>query len=1211
MENKSISMNKIYKIIITILISFSALGQQKPKHSIFLIGDAGEPNLKNTDLVLTSLQNQLSTSGKNGTLIFLGDNIYPKGLVSVGNPLRKQSEERFIAQLNVIQNFEGHSYIIPGNHDWEQGGKHGWENIKNQENFVADYLKNDSVFFPKGGCPTPQEIQVENDVVVVLLDTQWYLHPWNKPAENSDCEVKSLEAMLIAVDDILDRNKDKKVLVVGHHPMYSNGIHGGHFTFQYHLFPFHEENVYIPLPVIGSIYPLYRSLVGNIQDIAHPQYQEMRDGLVNIFKQYKNVMYANGHEHNLQLIVKDSINYITSGAGSKATPIKSGLKDSPFASTSKGFARIDFFDDQQVKLSFVAGDGGQGKELYTTNLNLHVSKATLKDVSDLTDTLQRTVIPNKRLYASSFKKWLLGDLYRDVWTKPIKVPYLDFQKEKGGLTVIQKGGGFQTLSLRYRAKEGGQYVTRSIEKYPEMAVPEAIRSEFTVDIVGDQIAACHPFSALVVPTLAKAVGVLHTNPKLVVIPTDTVLHQYKKKFSNQLALFEERPEEGFAGAKKTYSTLKVVEKLANDNHNLVDQKEVLRARLLDILIGDWDRHDDQWRWAGYDNGKGLTFKPIPRDRDQAFFLNQGFLPTIISRKWILPKFQGFSKTIRDVPGLNFNARYFDRSFLTNLELTDWQTMAKEFQNRITDAVIDSAITYLPQPDVHAKDIAEKLKQRRNDLVKYAELQYQFLAKGVDVVASDKDETIEVLRNTDGGTSVTVFDQNKKGEKSRILYNRTFNPDVTKEIRVWGFGGDDKFKVSGTSQKAIKLRLIGGKGDDTFADSSEVKSLFKKTLIYDETKFTNLYLGTEAKDLTSDKNAEINAYNREAFKYDKLAPVLSFAYNPDDGVFLGGGFEWTKQGFRKDPFASQHTVSGSYAFATNAFNLFYQGDFTDVIGKTDLLLKATLQQSSMTDNFFGLSNESVFYKDKTIDFYRVKLSNVETSAMLKSNFGQLSSYYGVLMNGYEVKENDKRFIGEFAGSGAEVYNEKDYLGVKAGLTFDNRNSKTLTTRGIYWDFNTTYQRGINSSIKDNYLNLKSELAMYLTVKLPALMTIATRFGGAVNLGDFEFYQANALGGLSNLRGYRRTRFSGKDSFYNNTEIRLKLFNFKSYLFPAYMGILAHNDVGRVWNVDESSQKWHHGYGGGVWFAPFNIAVISAVYSVSEEDNIFSIRSGFFF
>ncbi|MEA5403709.1 BamA/TamA family outer membrane protein [Arcicella sp. DC2W] len=1202
-----------FSILLTILGN-ATLGysQTTPNYSIFLIGDAGEPPKADTNQVLTPLKRQMQKAGKNSSVVFLGDNVYPKGLSNLDEPNRKNDSTRLADQLSILKDYEGKPFIIPGNHDWQQGGKKGWEYIQNQEKFVSDFLKREDVFFPKGGCPTPHEVALNDQVTAVILDTQWWLHPWKKPEAESDCEVKSLEEMLVSVNDILDRNRHKKVIVMGHHPMYSHGSHGGYFTLADHLLPFHELNVNIPLPVLGSIYPLYRTLIGDIQDIPHPKYKQMRDGLVGIFKQYKNVIYANGHEHNLQLIQRDSINYITSGAGSKNTPVKMG-KDSKFASSQVGFARLDFFDNKTV-LTFLSGDGENGKELYCTEILLNTNAIDPKDLQ--TAKIQTEgIVPNPLYKAGKLKSFLLGKNYRDIWTTAIKPKTIDFEQEQGGLKVIQRGGGYQTLSLRYQNPKGEQFVTRSVEKYPERAVPDAIRSKFTTDIVSDQISASHPFAALVASHLAEAAGVLHTNPSLVIIPESNVLGNYKRLFTNQLALFEERPEGSFGGSKKIQSTQKVVEKLAEDNHNNIDEKEVIRARLLDMLIGDWDRHEDQWRWAGFENknDKGLTYRPIPRDRDQAFFVNQGLLPTIISRKWILPKIQGFDYKIRDVAGLAFNARYFDRSFLTQSSEKDWLSMATELQLKISDSVIDSAVSHFPNFPEHSAIIAKKLKQRRNDLTTYSKELYEFLSKEVDILGSDKDEFFFVNRLENGETKVSVYDQKKNGEIGRVLYERTFEPKITKEIRIWGLDGEDNFQILGKANRGIKVRLIGGKGKDIFSDSSEVAGFGKKTLIYDKKDNTSLYLGSEAKDLTSKKKT-VNDYNREAFKYDRIAPLASFAFNVDDGIFIGTGLQWTRQGFRKDPFASQHSISGNYAFGTNSYNIFYKGEFMDVIGKTDFELKANIQQGGLVDNFFGLSNESEYKQEKGIDYYRIQYENEEITALFKSRFNKLTLYYGAVKNEWHIKENPKRFIHEFTKlvpNGDEIYQDKFFIGLKTGFVLDNRDNIIFPTRGILWNFDATLQRGANDVTENKYANLKTDLSFYYTFKLPAVVSLATRFGGGMNLADYELYQANSLGGLSNIRGYRRTRFSGKSSFYNNTEIRLKVINIKSYLFPAYAGVLAFNDVGRVWNPNENSEKWHHGYGAGVWVAPFNMVVITGMYGITEESNLFSVKAGLFF
>jgi hemolysin activation/secretion protein len=126
-----------------------------------------------------------------------------------------------------------------------------------------------------------------------------------------------------------------------------------------------------------------------------------------------------------------------------------------------------------------------------------------------------------------------------------------------------------------------------------------------------------------------------------------------------------------------------------------------------------------------------------------------------------------------------------------------------------------------------------------------------------------------------------------------------------------------------------------------------------------------------------------------------------------------------------------------------------------------------------------------------------------------------------------------------------------------------------------------------------------------------LTLASRVGGTVTSGDYEFFQAATLGGLTNLRGYRRTRFAGRHSAYHNLEARLQVGRFSTYLLPAAFGVLGFHDVGRVWVRRESSSTWYRGYGGGLWLAPSPQIVVTAMYGFSKEDQLPLIRLGFFF
>ncbi len=1202
--------------------------RKQPSHSVFLLGDAGAPVTEGDDPNLSALRNQMQKAGKNSTIIYLGDNIYQRGLPDPDDLGRKAAEEKIIAQMKILQNYPGRAIFIPGNHDWDRMGRNGWRYVQNQAQFISQYLQQENVFLPQGGCPGPVEVSLNNKLTLVLIDTQWPLHAWDRPGAENDCEAKDLTDMLVLLDDIIERNINKRVIVAGHHPMYTHGPHGGYYTWKNHLFPFLEiqPKLYIPLPGLGSIYPLYRKIIGSRQDIVHPLNRQMRDGITAVLRQHPNAVYVNGHEHALEHIVQDSIHYITSGSGCKITPVRP-RRHGRFAADKVGFGRIDYYPSGEAWLTFWEPDKDhpEGKQLYEVRmLESFREQMAPPDPGDRFDYKDSTVsmAANHIYQAKAFKKFLLGENYRNVWTTPVAAPVFRLNKEAGGLTIGQRGGGMQTKSLRLQAKDGRQYVLRSVEKYAENAIPENLRGSFAADIVQDQISASHPYAALVVPPLAKAAGIFHTNPKLVFVPDDPRLGRNRKAFANTLCLLEERPDEGFektdlfGGAEKISSTTKLIDKLYDDNDNRVDQQAVLRARLFDMIIGDWDRHDDQWRWASFKTKNGTIYKPIPRDRDQAFFVNQGLLPKIASRKWIMPKIQGFDYQIRDVPGLNFNARYFDRSFLTEPDLAAWKAMADTLKRLLTDEVIENAIHQWPEPifKLSGETVIAKLKKRRDDLSRYAEAQYRFLSRAVDVVGSNKEEQFDVHRLEDGKTKVTVRKVGKDSDLEQVMYERTFVPSQTREVRMYGLNGDDRFVLHGRAQKGITIRVIGGKGRDTIIDSSKVAGLQRKNLVYDTKKGNEIKPGSETRDMTG-SYAGVNDYNRKSFRYNLVAPLLSLQYNPDDGLFVGGGFLVKKQGFRNEPYAAQHRLTANYAFATRAYNFRYAGDFTDVIGRLDLQVNGEVRAPNFVNNFFGLGNETVYNKENRINYYRTRFENWGLNALLRyAPNTNTTFFFGPAFESVEVERTPGRFIENFSENGSgepkNVFERKPYGGLKLGFNIDSRDNQMMPSSGVHWYTESTLYHGLNP-LAQNLTRIQSDLAFYWSIRLPARLTLATRFGGGINFTDYEFFQANALGGLTNLRGYRRTRFSGKSSFYNNTEVRLRLFSFKTYLFPAYAGIVGFHDVGRVWLKGEASSKWHQGYGGGIWIAPFKIVVVSAMYTVSEEDRLPLVKLGFFF
>lgn len=1212
---------------------------------LFLVGDCGEPYIEKQKLG-AFLKQKIQDAGARSSLIFLGDNIYPRGLQNKGDKRNPLSEQILRMQLAWVDGLTNPVYFIPGNHDWAQGRKDGLQYVRNQQLYIDSIAPRNVQFFPKSGCPGPVEIPLSDGVMLLIIDTQWFLHSWEKPGTEDGCDFNSTGEVLAAIEDAFARHRDKTVVVAAHHPLVSYGEHGGYFSLRQHVFPLTDMNhhLYIPLPVLGSIYPAYRKWIGDIQDTPNPGYQEFADGIKLILKKYPGNFYVSGHDHTLQYIQLDSSHLIISGSGAKTGHVKRFDRSDRFTRSAQGFVHLAF-TSESVSLKFfeVDDDVPEGRTIFEKKIS--VQQRTQSSASTERDFTNKTVKvrASSQYVAGNRRKKYLGENYRAEWSTEVEVPVFDLKTAQGGLKILQKGGGMQTLSLRLADSSGREFVLRSIEKFPERAVPEMFRKTFAQDLVQDQISAAHPYAALAIAPMAEALGLYHTNPKLVFVPDDPLLGIYQNQMANTLCLFEERPAGDWSDAahfgfsEKIVSTDKVLEKLQKDGDNQVDQKFVLRNRLFDMIIGDWDRHDDQWRWASFDDKHGDVYRPIPRDRDQAFFVNEGKIPKWFGRKWALPKLEGFDEEISWPSGLSFNARYFDRSFLNELEEEDWKKVAQEVKHMLTDSVIDAALRQWPDAiyQLHAGRIATALKKRRDNIESYALSHYRFLSREVEVVGSDKDEWFEIERKDGGRTEVKIFRIGKDNQRGRKLFERDFLIDDTREIRLFGRGGSDRFTITGQSENNSIIRIIGGEGVDHIEDQSSVSGLSRKTVVYDQPDVV-LNRGRELRREISESPA-VHNYNRKSFQYDKLLPLVYLNYNPDDGPFVGGGFMQVKHGFRKNPWKSRHIFLGSAAPATLSFNFRYTGSFTEVVGRWNLDVDMNIKSPNYVNNFFGWGNESVFDRDidnrpdvdedRAINYYRYRFQEVSTSVLLTRRLGSRGFFQiGPLLQRVEVESpeelDDSRYILEYAASlDRPLFSQNAWFGgLQWQFKFEKRDKPVHTTRGVVFNASAKHLRAMSDAATD-FSGYDGSLSFFQVLNLPAKPVFAFRTGGGFNRGAYEFYQAQILDGKTELRGYRKTRFYGDSRLYSNMEMRLKLFSYRSYMFPATVGLLAFYDVGRVWYEDENgvdpsaasgkSSLWHQGAGGGIWFTPFGLAVVSTEAGFSRDGMMVYVRLGYMF
>lgn len=813
------------------------------------------------------------------------------------------------------------------------------------------------------------------------------------------------------------------------------------------------------------------------------------------------------------------------------------------------------------------------------------------------------VIPGREYKRSGYHNFFWGKHYRKEWETPIRVENFYLDTAKGGLTPFQEGGGRQSKNLRLKDKRGKEYVLRSVNKDFGRGLKD-MDGTFISRIAKDQVSIGHPYAAYTITPMIKAAGIYHTLPEIVFVPKQPSLNEYSDEYGDQLYLFEERPDENqedadnFGNSKNLVGSEKLLEKIYDENDNKVDQVAFIRARLFDMLIGDWGRHPDNWRWAEFDLGKQTIYKPVPRDRDQAYTKIDGLYPDIAGS--IRREIQGFGYSIKSIGSWNFPGRPLDQKFLNELTLDEWIAQAKDLQVVLTDSLIENSIRLMPPElfNISGNEIIDKLKSRRDKLQKYAKDYYDYLAKTVTILGSEKTELIKVNVLPEKKVAVDVFKINKEGKIiDTPYYSRQFNASETKDLFIYGLGKKDIVELKGEKRSRIKIRVIDPQDKDSISvlrDNNKIKGI----KFYSGKKFEYDTVRDAKIDFSIVPVFTPSAYN--VFDRD---PMDLF---PKTGIKVSGGIVFTPQPWRRKEYQIVHSVHALHGFLRKSFNVGYVGRFGRTVGKWDLLIKGRLDDPAV-ENYFGTGNNTLF-TNKTMDYYRTFSQRVYAAIGFERKFQKKHhTEISLIYQSVKYKKGPGHYIGDARNIDPSVFNRKHFGGFEAGYRYDRTNGSICPATGFVFNFGGGLLKNL-SDTGSTFVKLNSSAAVYVPISRE--FTFAVRAGGATLFGGPDFYHLNRLGGNAELRGYERERFYGKSIFYTNTELRW-LTDTKNYFFNGRAGLVGFYDIGRVWMPDEKSSLWHAGYGMGVIIIPFNRITLTAMYGLSSEgDNLF-FRAELFF
>ncbi len=844
----------------------------------------------------------------------------------------------------------------------------------------------------------------------------------------------------------------------------------------------------------------------------------------------------------------------------------------------------------------------------------------------------QTVVAGAHYAAGAFKRLVFGNAYRDIWTVPIEVEVLDLAREAGGLEPVRRVGGLQTAGLALRGADGRSYTFRGVAKDPTLILPEELQDTPIADIAQDQISASFPAGSLVAAPLARAAGVLQSQPRLVVMPDDPRLGAFQAEFRGLLGTIEEFPtataDGGTFGATEIIGGRELFEHITASSATVVDAEAFLRARLVDLFLGDWDRHVEQWRWARVPGATGL--QPIAEDRDQAFSRYEGVALRMARDREA--KVDSFQSRYQGLEGLAWNARSLDRRLLSGLGWATWERAAHDVQGRLTDEVIEAAVRHMPTEyyELHGAALIGKLRARRDALPAEGRRFYLFLSRLVNIYTTNAADVIRIERHGGGSLTMTVSPGGGPCEATTTtgdaFLQRRFDPAETEQLRIYTGAGDDRVVVTGPASDELSIVIVGGTGNGIVCGSGVERSVgFDISSQGRSGRGQRIVEGLriapaepiETTGTPEEGQGAAADARRDWGSTSYRTPW--FGYGPDLGVFIGSGIAIESFGFRKRPYASRHQIRLGFSTGALRPRLDYDAEFRPENRSHYWSIRALISGIE-TLNFYGFGNETPDLGDD--DLRRVQQAAAMVEARLVLRLG--SNVY--LSTGpvarYTITDlSDDRFISKQRPYGVEntaqigwvtgfSLNSRRYPGTRTVDATDDtlRWGPAPVGPGYTLDVDATYYPRVGDLVDDYAVVRGAATASYW---LPSQgLGVGFRVGGQQNFGTFPYYDAAFIGG-STVRGLRANRFAGESSAYGNVEVLARVGSL-AIVLPGRWGIFVRSDAGRVWLPGEDSDTWHWGYGGGLWWAPWNLTNAVRIYGAkSDEQTALYLLLGFGF
>jgi hypothetical protein len=694
------------------------------------------------------------------------------------------------------------------------------------------------------------------------------------------------------------------------------------------------------------------------------------------------------------------------------------------------------------------------------------------------------------------------------------------------------------------------------------------------------------------------------------MPDDPLLGEFRKDFAGILGTVEDYPSvpktgHAFADADEIIDSDTLLGRINADPREQVDARDFLTAMLMDLLLGDNDRHPDQWKWARFGKKGAAPMEPIPRDRDKVFVSYEGLVSRIAHHA--LPNLIKFENKYPDPSAVFSNAGEFDRRLLSSLDQVVWDSVATSLMQRITDPVIDNAVRAMPPEYASgSREIAAKLKARRNGLRDAADRYYRELWHVAEIHGTDADDEATVVRSGDGLVDVSI-----RSGSDRPYYSRRFEAGETSEIRVYLHGGNDRATVEGSVRKSIDIRIIGGNGTNTFVDRSTVGGNRNPTRFYDAGTVTDVKY---AKDTIDEKknvdNAFNNLFNRrpwvEAYgtlippikdRGADIRPIASIHSQRGLGIYPVIGLARTVYGFRDVPYSTM--MKADFAYATGSGRTRVRTELDKRFEGSDVHVPVLASMSQFeVVQFHGFGNDVPDLRGR---FYDVRQRQWNFNPAIGKSFSPVSDIsIGPIVRYTKTDSLVNRFLTQQQPYGFSKFGQ---AGLRLNMHLDSRYYPDTLRPRFVLDVDGRGYPGVWDVVSP-YESADAVASAFFTLPIPKKPVLAFRAGGKKLWGDFPYFDAAFLGGSETFRTESRQRYAGDASLYGTSELRVPIAQFP-LIVPLDVGLLGFVDAARVYVNGDSPGGWHKVAGAGFWVGYLNPGMsLNVLFTNSSESRITS-------